>query len=92
MLTEHHLAIAPATYYAARTRPPSARAVRDGDLKPVIERLHAANYGVYRVRKMHAALRRDGVEIGRDHTARLMGDLGLAGVRRGNVQADDVAR
>lgn len=35
---------------------------------------------------MHAALRRDGVEIGRDHTARLMGDLGLAGVRRGNLK------
>ena len=45
VLTEHHLAIATATYHAARTRPPSARAVRDGDLKPVIERLHAANTG-----------------------------------------------
>ena len=35
---------------------------------------------------MHAALRRDGVEIGRDQTARLMRELGLAGVRRGTVK------
>ena len=45
--------------------------------------MHAANYGVYGVRKMHAALRRDGLSIGRDQTGRLMRGLGLAGVRRG---------
>jgi putative transposase len=83
VLTEHELAIAPATYYAAKSRPPSARAVRDGELKPLIAELHERNYGVYGVRKMHAALRRDGVEIGRDRTGRLMRELGLAGVRRG---------
>ncbi|HET9103241.1 MAG TPA: IS3 family transposase [Solirubrobacteraceae bacterium] len=85
VLTAHHLEIAPATYYAAKSRAPSARAVRDAELKPVIERVHTDNYGVYGVRKMHAALRRDGVEIGRDRTGRLMGELGLAGVRRGKV-------
>jgi putative transposase len=86
VLTEHGLAIAPATYYAAKTRPASARAVRDAVLKPHIERVHADNYGVYGVRKMHAALCRDGIEIGRDQTARLMRELGLAGVRRGKVK------
>jgi len=90
VLTEHHLKIAPATYYAAKTRPASARAVRDEQLKPRIVAVHAANYGVYGVRKMHAALRRDGVEIGRDQTARLMGELGLAGVRRGKVKRTTV--
>lgn len=83
VLREHHLAIAPATYYAARSRPPSARAVRDAELKPILERVHASNYGVYGARKMHAALRREGVAIGRDQTARLMRELGLRGVRRG---------
>jgi putative transposase len=86
VLTEHNLPIAPATYYAAKTRPLSARAVRDAELKPLIERLHKDNYGVYGVRKMHAALRRDGVAIGRDHTARLMRELGVAGVRRGKIK------
>jgi transposase InsO family protein len=74
-------------YYAALRRPPSARAQRDEQLKDRISQLHRDNYGVYGVRKMHAALLRDGtgigVEIGRDQTARLMRDLGLQGVRRG---------
>ena len=90
VLTEHNVAIAPATYYAAKTRPASARAVRDAALKPVIERVHRDNYGVYGVRKMHAALCRDGIGIGRDQTARLMRELGLAGVRRGKVKRTTV--
>ncbi len=32
--------------------------------------------------KMHAALRRAGVTVGRHQTGRLMRELGLAGVRR----------
>ena len=38
------LPIAPSTYYAARTRPPSERAKRDEALKPEIERVHRASY------------------------------------------------
>jgi putative transposase len=91
VLTEHGLAIAPATYYAARSRAPSARAVRDEQLKLVISRVHTENYGVYGVRKMHAALSRHGVEIGRDQTGRLMRELGLAGVRRGRFKRTTVA-
>jgi putative transposase len=82
----HGLAIAPATYYAAKTRPVSARAMRDAALKPIIEATHRDNYGVYGVRKMHAALGRDGIDIGRDQTGRLMRELGLAGVRRGKAK------
>jgi len=83
VLCEHGLRIAPATYYAAKTRPASPRKVRDEQLKWQLAELHAANYGVYGVRKMHAALRRGGVDIGRDQTGRLMRELGLVGVRRG---------
>jgi putative transposase len=78
-------------YYAAKTRPPSARTQRDARLKDVITQVHADNYGVYGVRKMHAALRRDGIEIGRDQTRRLMRELGLAGVRRGAVKRTTIA-
>ncbi len=48
--------------------------------------MHQENYGVYGVRKMHAALRRAQVPIGRDQTARLMRQLGVAGVRRGRFK------
>lgn len=46
-LSSAELSISPSTYYAALTRPPSARAVRDEELKAVIAKVHADNYGVY---------------------------------------------
>jgi putative transposase len=45
VLTEHGCQIAPSTYYDAARRAPSARAVRDEQLKAAISRVHAANYG-----------------------------------------------
>jgi putative transposase len=40
------LQFAPRTYYAAKARPPSARALRDAVLKPEIARVHRDNFGV----------------------------------------------
>jgi putative transposase len=87
VLTSASVPIAPSTFYAARTRPPSARAVRDEDLKPVIARVHQENYGVYGIRKVHAALNREQVlancaPVARCTTQRLMKDLGLRGISR----------
>jgi putative transposase len=76
------LAVAPSSYYAAKTRPSSARSTRDEELKHEIVRIHAANFGVYGVRKLWRALRREGSPIGRDRAARLMTALGLTGVNR----------
>ena len=76
------LAIAPSTYYAARSRPPSARASRDAEPRPSVSRVHEENFAVYGARKVWRQLRRDEVDIGRDRVARLMGELGLAGVTR----------
>ena len=70
-------------YRAAKTRPASARALRDDLLLEEIRRVHAENYSVYGVRKMHQAMVRAGWDIGRDQTARLMKRAGLEGVRRG---------
>lgn len=70
-------------YRAAKTRPRSARAVRDEILIEELRRIHARNYGVYGVRKMWHAMRRAGWEVGRDQVARLMRAAGLQGVRRG---------
>ena len=77
------LQVAPSTYYSAKSRPPSARAIRDDALKVMLLALWMANYEVYGVRKMWKAARRAGQHIGRDQVARLMRDLGIAGARRG---------
>jgi len=77
------LPIAPSTYYAAKSRPPSARAMRDKGLKPEIERVHRDNFGVYGVRKVWLQLGRERIPVARCTVARLMSDLGLRGVRRG---------
>jgi putative transposase len=76
------LAIAPSSYYAARSRPPCARAIRDEELKVKIAKAHESNFAVYGVRKIWHVLRRQGTAIGRDRVARLMGTLGLAGAVR----------
>jgi len=41
-----------------------------------------ANYSVYGARKLWVAARKAGHEIGRDQVARLMGELGIVGVKR----------
>ncbi|KAA1376239.1 IS3 family transposase [Aeromicrobium fastidiosum] len=69
-------------YRAAKTRPPSARRLSDDLLVPEVARLHAENYGVYGRRKMHALMRRQGWDIGRDQTERLMRAAGVRGVKR----------
>ena len=69
-------------YRAAKARMPSARQLRDDLLVPEVARLHAENYGVYGRRKMHALMRRQGWQVGRDQTARLMKLAGVEGVRR----------
>ena len=77
------LQVAPSTYYAASTRPPSPRSRSDVLLKPELLRVHAANYGVYGVRKLWRQLAREGVTVGRDRVHRLMQELGITGVVRG---------
>lgn len=70
-------------YRAAKNRPVSDRSLRDAALIPVVKELHAANYGVYGVRKMWHVMRRNGWLIGRDQCGRLMRKAGLCGVIRG---------
>lgn len=57
-------------YRAAKGRPMSDRALRDQLLGDEIERLHAENYGVYGVRKMHHLMRRHCWVVGRGQIAR----------------------
>jgi putative transposase len=71
------------TYYAAKARPPSARALRDEDLKVEIQRVWDANYRCYGPRRVYKQLRREGVRVARCTVERLMADMGLRGVQRG---------
>jgi putative transposase len=61
---------------------PSARAVRDGELVATIRKVHAENFEAYGYRKMHLALRRHGVDVGRDRVKRLMRVHGIQGAKR----------
>ena len=74
-----HLPIAPQTYYPAKGRPPSKRALSD---EVTIHQIHTVNYGVYRVRKVHAELRRNGDQVARCTVERLMKREGLRCIRR----------
>ncbi|MFI9387754.1 IS3 family transposase [Kutzneria sp. NPDC052558] len=74
--------IAPSTYYAAMTRPESARAASDRVLMEKIKRVHQANYDVYGVRKVWAELNRQGVDVARCTVEWLMREAGLRGLPR----------
>ena len=80
------LQVAPSTYYAARSRPPSARQLRDAQLKVEIQRVYKDNFEVYGARKVWRQLHREGIVVGRDRVARLMGELGIVGVVRGKTK------
>jgi transposase InsO family protein len=84
------LPIAPSTYhdhFAKRADPEklSARAKRDGDLRPEIERVFAENFEVYGARKVWRQMLREGFGVARCTVERLMADLGLHGVIRGKI-------
>jgi len=77
------LPIAPSTYYAAKTRPPSPRALRDERLLAEIHRAYEASRRRYGPRKVWRQLRRQGESVARCTVERLMRAEGLAGVVRG---------
>ena len=79
------LGIAPSTYHAARKRPPSARAMRDAELKPEVLRVWEQNLAVYGADKIWDQLNKDGIRVARCTVERLMDDLGIQGCRWGRV-------
>ncbi len=83
VLSEHGCKIAPSTYYDTVRRAPSARSVRDEQLRTAITRVWQENYGVYGARKVWLVLNREGVPVARCTVERLMRELGLHGARRG---------
>jgi putative transposase len=76
------LGVSPSGFFAWRERPPSARATSDAELLGRIRAIHAESRGTYGVPRVHAALRAEGIGVGRKRVARLMRAAGLAGVHR----------
>ncbi len=85
------LQLAPSTYYAAKSRPPSHRQLRDEELKPELERIWKENYRVYGRRKLWTQALREGLEVGRDRVERLMKDLGITGAVRGKTKRTTIS-
>lgn len=84
VLSEHGARIAPSTYYDARHRRPSRRALRDAEIEALIadarQRRFLARYGA---RKMWLHLRRNGHDVARCTVERLMARNGWQGALRG---------
>jgi putative transposase len=96
VLSEHEVKIAPSTYYAAKTRPPSPRAVNDEVVLSHVRRIHGSKQigrGLYGVRKVWRHLQREQAAglwpdlppVPRCQVARLMRADGLRGVTRGRT-------
>ncbi|WP_019065512.1 IS3 family transposase, partial [Streptomyces prunicolor] len=85
------LDLSPSTYFARKKRPKSARRLRDEQLMPMIEQTHAESGGTYGARRITRALRRKGVEVARCTIERLMADLGIEGVIRGQRRRTTVS-
>lgn len=79
------LGVAPSTYHAAKSRPPSARVVRDAELRPQIRRVFEENLSVYGADKIWDQLNKDDIPVARCTVERLMRDMGLRGCRRGRT-------
>ena len=90
-LTELGCKFAPSTYYEARGRKPSARAVRDEKLMALIVAEYDENYRCYGARKMWLQLRQAGHDVARCTVERLMRVLGLQGARRGKGKRTTIA-
>jgi len=78
--------ISPSGYYAARARPPPARAVREAALEKQILRVWKDSGERYGAWKVWDQLNREGIAAARCTVERLMRTLGLRGVRRGGYK------
>jgi len=75
------LKVSTSGYYEWRDRPPSAREQANKRLLAAIRRVHTESRRTYGSPRVHAALRREGLCVGKHRVARLMRQHGIAGVR-----------
>ena len=84
VLSDTPARIAVSTYYAVKSRPSSARAVRDDQLAAALHRIYTDNYSCYGARKLWAEINRDGTfgHVARCTVERIMVREGIRGIRR----------
>lgn len=71
------------TVYARRSRPPSARSLRDRDVLAEINEVRTGHAACYGARRTWVELRRRGVRVARCTVERIMASHRLVGVQRG---------
>jgi putative transposase len=76
------LGVSASAYYQRATGRRSRRRVEDARLLELIEEGAERNYGAYGYRKTWLALKRAGVQVGRDRIKRLMRANGIQGAKR----------
>jgi putative transposase len=76
------LGVSASAYYQRASGERSARQLEDERLTATIGEVFAENYECYGVRRIDAALLRDGEQVGRDRVARLMRAAGIGGAKR----------
>ena len=76
------LGVSASAYYRRASGERSARQIEDERRVTKLRKVFAENYECYGVRRMHAAMVRDGEQVGRDQVARLMRQAGMRGAKR----------
>jgi putative transposase len=76
------LEVSTSGYYAWRNRGPSKRAQKDAMLTEKIREIHHRSRGTYGSPRVHAALRDEGIRVGKKRVARLMKAADLKGASR----------
>jgi putative transposase len=84
------LRVSRAGYYAWLGRGPSMRAQSAGLLLEEIRTIHLTSRGIYGVRRIHAALLKQGWRVGKNRVARCMAAAGIVGVTRRRYKATTV--
>ena len=97
-LTAHGVSIAPRTYYAHRSRPPSKRALWDTVITEILAGIYEPDEhgrrppeSLYGSLKMWAQLRRSGIPVARCTVERLMRSHGWRGVLRARTERTTIA-
>jgi putative transposase len=73
------LGVSRSGFHAWERRPPSDRALADGWLTDRVATIHRESRGTYGARRVHAALRQEGIRVGRKRVERLMRARQLSG-------------
>ncbi len=71
--------VSKSAYYERKKDLPSARAITDAELTEQIKQVHTESQGTYGYLRVHRALRKEGIEVGKRRVRRLMCQTGLEG-------------